>query len=88
MAQRYYRGKKVIGIKPFTKKQKLKIYWLLALALLFIIYMIIMEFICSCLYLTVATATPFIMSWIFIALWTTFTYIKQKEKNYIFEKEE
>jgi len=87
MAQRYYNGKKVIGIAPFSKKQNLKIYWMLGLAFLFLLYLIIRMAIWEDIYLTQATATPFFMGWAFIAFWTTLMYIKQKKKNYIFEEE-
>ncbi len=82
-----YNGKRVTGVKPWTNKQKLKIYWLMGLWTLFFIYLIIRMLIWEDIYLIAGEGLLMFMSFALSVGLTTSWYRKQEKINYIYEEE-
>ncbi len=82
-----YNGKKVMGVKPWTNKQRLKIYWLMGLWTIFILYLIVRMAIWEDIYLIAGQGILFMMSFLVSMFLTRSWYRKQERKNFIYEEE-
>jgi len=78
-------NKKVTGVKPFTWKQLLKIYWLLALWVLFFLYLTIYNAICDCLYLVGGEGLAIFFLFAGSAITTASWWRKQHRKNWLYD---
>lgn len=87
MGKNWYRLLMLLDMRPFNTIQVLKVYSLLFAWTAFIIFLIIREMICSCLYLIAHEAMVFVMVFIFVVVWTAMMYKKQEKKNLIYEDE-
>ena len=76
---------KIIGKTPFTNKQRLIVYWLIGVWTIFVLYLIVHNGICDCLYLTTATVAPFIAVFLLVLFWTVLKFRQQERKNFIYE---
>ena len=81
-----YKGRKVIGVKPWTVKQILKIYPLLFLWTLFTIYLIVASIFWD-IYLVVNEIAAFIAVFVVVIIYTIVMFRKEEPKNYIYEDE-
>jgi len=79
-------GKKVIGVKPWTNKQRLKIYWLIWSWTLFFMYLIIRMLIWEDIYLIAGEGILMFMLFALSVVLTMGWYRKQERKNYIYEE--
>jgi hypothetical protein len=80
-----YRDKYVIGIYDLSTCQFIRTYFLIWLWILITLYVIVMNGICDCLYLTVATATPVIVITIGVFLYTFFTKKMMVKANHVYD---
>lgn len=80
-----YKNRWVIGYKPYTWQQRVKVLLPIGLWTLTVFYVIIRNAICDCLYLTVVTQWPVIIISLFCLLWTYFVRKDTNHKNYIYE---
>ena len=80
-----YRNKTVIGIYDLSTCQFIRTYFLIWIWILVAIYVIIMNGICDCLYLTVATVTPVIVVTIGVFLYTFFTKKDVVRSNHVYD---
>lgn len=78
-------GKKVVGVKPWTKKQLLKIYWLMSLWVLFFIYLIVANAIWGNLWMTFGESMLF-MGGFLISMFLTRKWFRRQERiNFKYE---
>ena len=84
----YYKGQRVWGVKPWTLKQRLKIYWLMGLWTLFFLYIIIIAALGLDPYLIGGQGLLIMMGFLVSMFTTVGWYRKQERKNYILNKEE
>ena len=82
-----YNGKKVIGVKPWTNKQRLKIYWLMGSWSLFFTYLFVRMSIWEDIYLMAGQGILMMMLFLVSIILTRSWYRKQERINFIYEKE-
>lgn len=83
----YYRGRKVIGMKPITRKQYWKSYIFIWSWFFTFLYVFIRSFFAD-VYLLKHEVAPVLAVTVFCFLWTYFVRRQVNRQNYIYEDKE